>query len=170
MRNAHAPRPESSPARRALTCARAARTCAGDPLASVVSIRQTSNRGPLLLVHSKAKQLGYLDELNYMLANDDHDFHCRAFLEKGWVTGHIWVRFFTNLKEGGVRLSRTQAASDKTPCVCACTYRLEISDQCHGVVLFASMDVCSERSGAVPSQGQPARLRAGETGAGFKSF
>jgi len=87
-------------------------------LAPVVSIRQTSNRGPLPLVYSKAKQLGYLDELNCMLTNDDHvDFHCRAFLGKGWVTGHILARFFTNLKEGGVRLSRTQAASDKTPCV-----------------------------------------------------
>ena len=53
-------------------------SCIDDVLARTVSIRQTSNRGPLLVVAAKVKQLGYLDELNYMLANDDHDLHCRA--------------------------------------------------------------------------------------------
>lgn len=82
---------------------------AGEKLVLKMEIRQTSNRGPLLIVADKAKQLQYLDEYNYRLAKDDHDFHCRAFLEKGWYTGHISIGFCTNLAEGGVRLGRKTA-------------------------------------------------------------
>ena len=36
-----------------------------------------STAGPLLIDAAKALQLGYLDEYNIRMFNDDHDFHCR---------------------------------------------------------------------------------------------
>lgn len=50
--------------------------------------------------------LGYLDEYNYRLMNDDHDFHCRALLDRGWVTGQVWIVMETKTGEGGVRINR----------------------------------------------------------------
>ena len=38
--------------------------------------------------------------------DDDHDFHCRAALDKRWVTGHTPIGFATELAEGGVRVNR----------------------------------------------------------------
>eukprot|EP00038_Savillea_parva_P011494 m.197907 g.197907 ORF g.197907 m.197907 type:complete len:564 (+) comp20269_c0_seq1:213-1904(+) len=75
-------------------------------LASHITIRPTSNRGPLLLDADKVKSLGYLDEWNYHMMNDDHDFHCRAALDRQWVTGFVSVGFHTNVAEGGVRVNR----------------------------------------------------------------
>jgi len=72
-------------------------------------VRPTSNRGPLLLDAAKAHTLGYLDEYNYRIMNDDHDFHCRAALERGWVTGHLAVGFSVNVAEGGVRVNKKRA-------------------------------------------------------------
>eukprot|EP00041_Stephanoeca_diplocostata_P031077 m.958537 g.958537 ORF g.958537 m.958537 type:complete len:459 (-) comp23881_c0_seq1:2553-3929(-) len=72
-------------------------------------IRETANRGPLLLDAIKTKTLGYLDELNFRLARDDHDFHCRARVDHHWVTGHIHVGFFVLIAEGGVRINNKQA-------------------------------------------------------------
>lgn len=69
-------------------------------------VRETANRGPLLLDATKTKALGYLDELNFRLARDDHDFHCRARVDKQWVTGHIHVGFYVLIAEGGVRINK----------------------------------------------------------------
>lgn len=88
----------------------AAASAAGTPVKELtMNLRQTSNRGPLLLVAEKVRQLRFLDEYNYRLAKDDHDFHCRAFLENQWYTGHIGIGFVVNLAEGGVRLGRKAA-------------------------------------------------------------
>lgn len=76
-----------------------------DPQSSFV-IRGTSNRGPLLLDAAKLKTLGYLDEMNYRIMNDDHDLHCRAALDHRWVTGHVEVGFSVNVAEGGVRVNK----------------------------------------------------------------
>eukprot|EP00040_Diaphanoeca_grandis_P020313 m.108043 g.108043 ORF g.108043 m.108043 type:complete len:539 (+) comp27842_c0_seq1:245-1861(+) len=75
-------------------------------------IRQTSNRGPLLLDAKKVQQLGYLDEYNIRMFNDDHDLHCRAFLDQGWVTGYTSIGFYVNINEGGVRQNRQRSKSD----------------------------------------------------------
>ncbi len=50
-------------------------------------IRDTVNRGPLLLHAEKVRILGYLDEQNLFLEGDDHDFFARAWFQHGWVAG-----------------------------------------------------------------------------------
>ena len=35
--------------------------------------------------HNKLKELGYLDELNFVLGDDDHDINFRAFSKNNWV-------------------------------------------------------------------------------------
>lgn len=57
-----------------------------------------------MLAAEKARYLGYFDEFNFMLANDDHDFHCRALLDHGWRTGYVWAGFDVKVSEGGVSL------------------------------------------------------------------
>jgi glycosyltransferase involved in cell wall biosynthesis len=69
-------------------------------------LRPTSNRGPLLIDADKLAEIGYLDEWNYRIFNDDHDLHCRAALDRGWVTGHVPIGFTLNLSEGGVRINK----------------------------------------------------------------
>lgn len=56
-------------------------------------VRQTSNRGPLMIDRSKALEIGFLDAENYVMENDDHEFHLRAWIRKRWITGLVTVPF-----------------------------------------------------------------------------
>eukprot|EP01041_Mallomonas_annulata_P007438 gene7438-15215_t len=56
---------------------------------STFYIRETSNRGPLIIHAKKMQQLGFFDERNFLLSNDDHDLHVRAFAYHRWITGFI---------------------------------------------------------------------------------
>jgi glycosyltransferase involved in cell wall biosynthesis len=56
-------------------------------------VRDTANRGPLLLRSAYVKQLGYFDEQNFFFANDDHDIFSRGWFQHHWVTGWYYINF-----------------------------------------------------------------------------
>lgn len=72
-------------------------------------VMNTCNRGPLLFVADKLRELGYLDEWNFHLDNSEHDFFARAFLQKGWICGYTPVRVSSPLADGSVRKPRNRA-------------------------------------------------------------
>lgn len=50
-------------------------------------VRESSNRGPLIFHAKKLQLMNFLDEKNFLLSNDDHDLHIRAYGQYRWVTG-----------------------------------------------------------------------------------
>lgn len=72
-------------------------------------IRDSSNRGPLMINHQDFEKLGYLDEDFAPLDMDDHDLHYRALKELGKVTGLFWIDFISEEKWGGTRASGSTA-------------------------------------------------------------
>ena len=74
-------------------------------------IRDTANRGPLMLVANRARQLGFFDEDNYYLDDSDHDLFARAYDQYRWITGALHVNFTMDFKFGGSRAK----AQDKPP-------------------------------------------------------
>lgn len=66
-------------------------------------IMQTCNRGPLLFLNDRLKELGYLDEQNFVLGDDDHDINLRAFNYKKWVSGYVPIEFYSPLSNGSTR-------------------------------------------------------------------
>lgn len=71
-------------------------------------IGETCNRGPLLLNHSKLKELKYLDEVNYFLDNSDHDLFARAYFYKKWICGYVPIDFNSPLENGSTRKPRDE--------------------------------------------------------------
>lgn len=71
-------------------------------------IAETCNRGPLILDRSKLIEMNYLDEKNYFLDNSDHDLFVRAFVQKGYICGHISVDFDAPLVDGSTRKPRDE--------------------------------------------------------------
>ena len=70
------------------------------------TVRQSNNRGPLMLNATRTIQLGFLDEVTYRRGDDDHDINMRAYFFGRWVAGHYPVRFRGPLKDGASRRSR----------------------------------------------------------------
>ena len=68
-----------------------------------VYIGDTCNRGPLVFDAEKLKELGYLDEYNFVQGDDDHDLHIRAKLFKNWSCGYVPIEFRSLLHEGSTR-------------------------------------------------------------------
>jgi hypothetical protein len=56
------------------------------PVRCAFHIRDTVNRGPYVVEAHKMKLLGYFDEHNFHMENDDHDANARA-LARGWKSG-----------------------------------------------------------------------------------
>lgn len=56
-------------------------------------VRDSSNRGPLIMRGAMLRSLGFFDEMNWLNGNDDHDIHIRAYLEGRWVTGFFELPF-----------------------------------------------------------------------------
>lgn len=67
------------------------------------AVRNSVNRGPLMIKHSDLKQLGYLDEEFAPLEMDDHDLCYRARKELGKVCGSYWIDYISELEWGGTR-------------------------------------------------------------------
>ena len=70
-----------------------------------VYVTSTNNRGPLMFRADALKELGYLDERNFFLGNDDHDFNRRAHFH-GWVAAYKYVKFYAPLNLSATRNSR----------------------------------------------------------------
>lgn len=69
-------------------------------------IAETCNRGPLILDKYKLIEMNYLDEKNYFLDNSDHDLFVRAYIQKGYICGHLSVDFEAPLVDGSTRKPR----------------------------------------------------------------
>lgn len=73
------------------------RVALGGPGSEVFHIRDSSTRGPLLFHMGKLRDLGFFDEQNYILGNDDHDLHLRAYEHNQYVTGFYPI-YWRNIK------------------------------------------------------------------------
>jgi glycosyltransferase involved in cell wall biosynthesis len=72
----------------------------------VFAVRQTCNRGPLMLHAKRTAQLGYLDEVGHYRGDDDHDLNARAWHMGRWVSGFYPIQFNAPLKDGATRRVR----------------------------------------------------------------
>jgi len=72
------------------------------------AIRQSVNRGPLMIRHSDLKILNYLDESYAPFEMDDHDLCYRAQKVLGKYAGCYWVDYISELEWGGTRKPETQ--------------------------------------------------------------
>jgi len=70
---------------------------------NTVFVRDTVNRGPLLLRADRLLSLGFLDEKNFHQGDDDHNLMLRAFLNHGWKSAHFHVGFVAPLEYGSTR-------------------------------------------------------------------
>ncbi len=66
-------------------------------------IRDSSNRGPLLINHSDFERMNYFDEEFFPQDMDDHDLHYRAKKELGKITGLYWIDYISDINWGGTR-------------------------------------------------------------------
>ena len=69
----------------------------------IFSIRDSSNRGPLLINHQDLEKMGYFDEAFSPQDMDDHDLHYRVKKQLGKVTGLYWIDFISDNIWGGTR-------------------------------------------------------------------
>ncbi|MFA5152770.1 MAG: glycosyltransferase [Clostridia bacterium] len=67
------------------------------------TIRDVSNRGPLMLDNEKTEKLNYLDEIFWPLNLDEHDICLRAWINYGWVSGSFWIKWTSKEEWGGTR-------------------------------------------------------------------
>jgi hypothetical protein len=74
------------------------------------AIRDSVNRGPLLIRHDVLQKVGYLDEAFAPQDMDDHDLSYRVFKETGLVSGCYWIDVISDPSWGGTRVTG-QAAS-----------------------------------------------------------
>ncbi|KAI9034089.1 nucleotide-diphospho-sugar transferase [Hyaloraphidium curvatum] len=80
-------------------------------------VRDTVNRGPYALRTDRARELGFFDELNFHLGDDDHDLACRAYATRGWVAGSVAIDFDSPLALGATR--RPKEAESAADAACA---------------------------------------------------
>ena len=67
------------------------------------AIRDSVNRGPLLLRHDVLQKLDYLDEAFAPQDMDDHDLCYRAYKELGLLAGCYWLDIISDGAWGGTR-------------------------------------------------------------------
>jgi GT2 family glycosyltransferase len=67
-----------------------------EPVDNILHIRETANRGPLMLHAQRTQELGFLDETRFFLEDDDHDLNRRAG-EKKWLVGYLAVQMYAPL-------------------------------------------------------------------------
>jgi len=75
-------------------------------------IRDTVNRGPLVYRSDWLRDLDYLDEENFVLGDDEHDLHARAYFKYGWKVGIRPIDFDAPLRLGATRKPRSQEETD----------------------------------------------------------
>lgn len=56
-------------------------------------IRDTANRGPLALHAQRVREMGFLDEKNFVCGHDEHDLFMRAYAAHRWKTGQFLVNY-----------------------------------------------------------------------------
>lgn len=68
-----------------------------------VHLRDTANRGPLALRADRMAVLGFFDEQNFHLGNDEHDLCYRAYLQFQWRCAYYPIDFIAPLSDGTTR-------------------------------------------------------------------
>jgi hypothetical protein len=71
-----------------------------------IYIGETNARGPWMLRRSDLVSLDYLDEKNFFLGNDDHDYNRRIFERFGKRAGYIPVKQVSYEHDGSTRKVR----------------------------------------------------------------
>lgn len=69
----------------------------------IFAVRDSVNRGPLLLKNSILKELNYLDEDFAPLHLDDHDLTIRAYKAGKYVSGSYMIKYRSDLNWGSTR-------------------------------------------------------------------
>ncbi|WP_167393236.1 glycosyltransferase family 2 protein [Azospirillum oryzae] len=64
---------------------------------------ETVNRGPWILRRSDLESVGFLDERNYFLGNDDHDFHVRLYKKTGRLPVYLPMTINSPISIGSTR-------------------------------------------------------------------
>lgn len=70
-------------------------------------IGETVARGPWLIKKSDLISLAYLDEKNFFLGNDDHDYHRRLFSKFGKNVGYVPINIYSHTCDGSTRKVRS---------------------------------------------------------------
>lgn len=70
---------------------------------NIFAIRDSVNRGPLLLRSDRLKELGYLDEQCLKQDMDDHILMFKAYKDHQWKCGVYWIDFESRNEWGGTR-------------------------------------------------------------------
>jgi glycosyltransferase involved in cell wall biosynthesis len=78
-----------------------------EPLRGHIYRCETVNRGPWLVFKTDLERHDYLDEENFFLGNDDHDYHRRLFQAEGRRPVYTPMRLTSPLAEGAARRTRT---------------------------------------------------------------
>lgn len=68
---------------------------------------ETVARGPWALQKSVLCDLNYLDQENYFLGYDDHDFHFRCFRKNGTICAYLPLNIFCLPEDGSTRQVRS---------------------------------------------------------------
>lgn len=76
-------------------------------------VRDSVNRGPLLLRGDMTMELGYLDEKHFYLGNDDHDLMARAYVNRGWVCGFFHVPNSIDIVSGNTRKHHNRTSNEE---------------------------------------------------------
>jgi hypothetical protein len=71
-----------------------------------IFLSQTVNRGPLVLRREMVDALGYLNEQQFVLEDDEHDLFYRAWTQKGWRTAFFPIEVYSPLAWGTTRKPR----------------------------------------------------------------
>lgn len=79
----------------------------------VYAVRDSCNRGPLVLNHSILEKLNYLDEEFAPLHLDDHDLCMRAWKEFGMVSGSYMIDFRSDYEWGSSHLPEVATLQHK---------------------------------------------------------
>lgn len=69
-------------------------------------VGETVARGPWLLNKKDLERLSFLDEKNFFLGNDDHDYHRRLFKELGKQVGYVPLDIYSISEDGATRKPR----------------------------------------------------------------
>lgn len=76
----------------------------------IFAVRNSVNRGPLMIDHEDLKKLNYLDEAFAPQDMDDHDLCYRAYKELGKVVGAYWIDYESEDSWGGTRVTGSPAS------------------------------------------------------------
>jgi len=60
-------------------------------------VRDIANRGPLIFNGTMMRALGFFNERQFWLEDDDTEFHVRAFYQFGWITGNNVQRLYVSM-------------------------------------------------------------------------